>query len=88
MMKSMGAHVRLKMVGSGCTSMSGAEIKDIQKKVQEDAEKMKNGLQIIEGGGNSLEEEGEETVKEVVSIVKAVERKNKKVGVVGVLRRP
>ena len=89
MVKNLAAHVKCRMQGSGCTSMRGARIPQIKRKVREEADSMKDGMLIIQGGGNGLEDVGEEeTVKEVLEAVKAVEGKDMSVAVVGVLRRP
>ncbi|XP_050706391.1 uncharacterized protein LOC126991737 isoform X2 [Eriocheir sinensis] len=89
MMKNAHWHVKCNMDGSGCTSMSGAQIRNIKKRVQHDAGDLKDGLLIVQGGGNALEYVGQEdTVKDVVDSVKAVEGKGMKVAVVGIMRRP
>ena len=89
MIRYTPAHVKCSLPGSGCTSLPGARIFDIKEKVREAASKMEDGLLIIQGGGNDLKKIGvEETVKEVVDAVKAVEKKKMSVAVVGVLRRP
>ncbi|XP_050708303.1 uncharacterized protein LOC126993337 [Eriocheir sinensis] len=89
MMKNAHWHVKCNMDGSGCTSMSGAQIRNIKKRVQHDAADLKDGLLIVQGGGNALEYVGQEdTVKDVVDSVKAVEGKGMKVAVVGIMRRP
>ena len=73
-----------------CTSIGGAKIQDIKKKVAEEIQRMEErSLLVIQGGGNNLEENGpEETVTEVIEAVKAAEGKKMSVAVVGVLRRP
>ena len=89
MVKNTNHHVKCRMEGSGCTSMSGAQIGNIRKKVEEEAAGLKDGLLIIQGGGNGLQYVGqEETVREVVSSVKAAAGRGNKVAVVGILRRP
>ncbi|MPD03350.1 hypothetical protein E2C01_098983 [Portunus trituberculatus] len=73
-----------------CTSMGGAKIQDVKKKVLEEVKEMEErSLLVIQGGGNNLEATGaEETVKEVVEAVRAAEDKKMSVAVVGVLWRP
>lgn len=89
MVRRVGTHVKLNSEGSACTSLRGARVEEIKKKVVEEAETLKDGLLIVQGGGNSLEEVGEEvTVREAVAAVRAVEGKNMSVAVVGVMRRP
>ena len=82
--------LKCNMPGSGCTSLSGAHIKDVKDRVVEEAASMeKESLLIIQGGGNNLLQTGcENTVKDVVDSVKAVEEKKMSVAVIGVLRRP
>ena len=88
MIRHTPAHVRCSLPGSGCTSLPGARIHDVTKKVKEAARDMEDGMLVIQGGGNDLKRIGiEETVKEVVDAVKAAEKKMS-VAVVGVLRRP
>ncbi|XP_063844144.1 uncharacterized protein LOC135090903 isoform X1 [Scylla paramamosain] len=72
-----------------CTSMGGAKVQDIKRKVKEEVQEMEErSLLVIQGGGNNLVEAGaEETVKEVIEAEKAAEEKMC-VAVVGVLRRP
>lgn len=89
MVRRVGTHVKLNSEGSACTSLRGARVEEIKKKVVEEAETLKDGLLIVQGGGNSLEEVEEEvTVRETVAAVRAVEGKNMSVAVVGVMRRP
>lgn len=89
MVKNLAAHVKCTMEGSGCASLRGAHIPQIKRKVIEEADQMRDGMLILQGGGNGLEHTGEEkTVKEVLEAVKAVEGKGMSVAVVGVLRRP
>ncbi|XP_050707839.1 uncharacterized protein LOC126993057 [Eriocheir sinensis] len=89
MVKNVHVHVKCKLEGSGITSMSGAQIPNIRKKVQEEAAGMKDGLLIIQGGGNGLQYVGQEdTIKEVIDSVKAAEGRGMKVAVVGIMRRP
>ena len=89
MVRQVLTQVKCFMPGSGCTSLGGARIHDVTKIVKEEAKDMEDGMLVIQGGGNDLERVGsEETVKEVVEAVKAVEGKNMSVAVVGVLRRP
>ena len=90
MVKKTGLHVRCKMSGSKCTSLSGASIRQVRETVEKEAREIEdNSLMILQGGGNGLEYVGvEDTVKEVVNAVKAVEEKGMSVAVVGVLRRP
>lgn len=89
MVKRMATQVKCEMEGSGCLSMSGANIGEIKQRVVEEAPKMRDGLLVIQGGGNGLGKIGEEeTVSSVVEAVKAVEGKGMSVAVVGVLRRP
>ncbi|MPC75100.1 hypothetical protein E2C01_069485 [Portunus trituberculatus] len=71
MVKMMSSQVKCRMRGSGCTSLSGAKITDISKKVEEEAASMEDRMLIIQGGGNGLEYVGEdETVRNVVDAVK------------------
>ena len=87
--KKTHVHVRCERKDSGCTSMSGARIEEVKKRVQEEAGDMKDGLLVIQGGGNGLEYVGkDDTVKEMLDAVRAVEGKNISVAVVGVLKRP
>ena len=89
MVKMMHSQVKCRMQGSGCTSLRGAKITDIRKKVEEEADSLKDGMLIIQGGGNGLEFVGEdETVRNVVDAVKSVEGKGMSVAVVGVMQRP
>ncbi|XP_050692800.1 uncharacterized protein LOC126983763 [Eriocheir sinensis] len=89
MVKNVHMHVKCKLEGSGITSMSGAQITNIRKKVQEEAAGMKDGLLILQGGGNGLQYVGQEdTIKEVSDSVKAAEGRGMKVAVVGIMRRP
>ena len=89
MVKKTHAYVRCDMKDSGCTSMSGARIGQVRKRVQEEASGMKDGLLVIQGGGNGLECIGkDDTIKETLEAVKAVRGKNMSVAVIGVLRRP
>lgn len=89
MVKTMSSQVKCRMRGSGCTSLSGAKITDIRKKVEEEAASMEDGMLIIQGGGNGLEYVGEdETVRNVVDAVRSVEGKGMSVAVVGVMQRP
>ena len=87
---SMVKHARQQVRGNAeVTSMRGAKVEQVRMKVEEIAGEVENGLLIIQGGGNDLENVGEEeTVKELVQAVKAVESKRMSVAVVGVLRRP
>ncbi len=72
-----------------CTSMGGAKIQDIKRKVKEEVQEMEErSLLVVQGGGNNLVEAGaEDTVKEVIEAVRAAEEKMC-VAVGGVLRRP
>ena len=89
MVKRMTTQVRCNVEGGGCTSMSGARISDVRQKIVEEAPRMRDGLLVIQGGGNGLGYVGEEeTISNVVEAVKAVEGKGMSVAVVGVLRRP
>lgn len=89
MIRNTPAHVKCSLPGSGCTSLPGARIQDIKKKVKEAARDMEDEMLIIQGGGNDLKKIGvEETVKEVVDAVKAAEKKKMSVAVVGLIRRP
>ncbi|MPD01539.1 hypothetical protein E2C01_097071 [Portunus trituberculatus] len=63
MVKTMSSQVKCRMRGSGCTSLSGAKIMDIRKKVEEEAASMEDGMLIIQGGGNSLEYVGEDETR-------------------------
>lgn len=68
-------------------SMSGAKIHEVRRKVKERVNDNENGLLVIQDGGNDLENIGtEETAKEVVEAVKAVEFKNVSVTVMGIMR--
>nr|BDT63271.1 MAG: hypothetical protein [Hemigrapsus takanoi nimavirus] len=89
MMKNVKSQLGCKAEGSGVESLSGARIGEVKRKVEEKAGEIKDGLLIIQGGGNNLENIGtEDTVKEVVEAVKAMEGKKVSVAVVGVMRRP
>ncbi|KAG0727864.1 hypothetical protein GWK47_033733 [Chionoecetes opilio] len=89
MMKHAPRQVKCSFQGSGCTALGGAKIQQVKKRVQKDCKDMEDGMLVIQGGGNELENIGcEATVKEVVEAVKAVEEKKMCVVVVGVLRRP
>lgn len=90
MMKNVKSQLGCKAEGSGVESLSGARIGEVRRRVEEKAGEFKEGsLLIIQGGGNDLENVGtEDTVREVVEAVKAVEGKNVRVAVVGVMRRP
>ncbi|XP_063867570.1 uncharacterized protein LOC135104286 [Scylla paramamosain] len=72
-----------------CTSMGGAKIQDVKRKVKEKVQEMEErSLLVIQGGGNNLVEAGaEETVKEVIEAVRAAKEKMC-VAMVGVLRHP
>ena len=55
----------------------------------EESASMRDGMLVIQGGGNGLEyARPENTVKDVIDAVKAVEGRNMSVAVVGVMRRP
>ncbi|MPC72199.1 hypothetical protein E2C01_066496 [Portunus trituberculatus] len=68
-----------------CTTMGGAKIQDVKKKVLEEVKEMKErSLLVIQGRGNNLKATGaEETVKEVIEVVRAAENKKMSVAVVG-----
>ena len=90
---SMVRHVDGQLAGEarGCSveSLRGARIGAVKRKVVEKAGELEDGLLVIQGGGNDLEDVGtENTVKEVVEAVKAVEGKKMSVAVVGIMRRP
>ena len=89
MVKKVERQVGCSVEGSGVDSLSGAKIGEVRRKVEEVASDMKDGLLIIQGGGNDLESVGtEDTVREVVEAVRAVEGKGMSVAVVGIMRRP
>ena len=89
MIRRTPEYVKCYQRGSGCTSMSGAGIREIGRVVKDEAKDMEDGLLVVQGGGNGLERTGcEETVREMVEAVKAVEGKNMNVAVIGVLPRP
>ncbi|MPC62954.1 hypothetical protein E2C01_057045 [Portunus trituberculatus] len=70
-----------------CTSMGGAKIQDVKKKVLEEVIEMEERSLLVIQGGNNLKATGaEETVKEVIEAVKAAEDKKMSVAVVRVLR--
>ena len=77
--------------GSGCCTLRGAGIKQVMAKAVESAEQSKDGMLVIEGGGNSLRALGvEETVASVINNIKKIKGKNKKlkIAVVSILPRP
>ena len=90
MVKEVNKEVRLRVKDSSCTSLRGAWMPKITGEVVQEAASMKDGdMLIVQGGGNGLEQTGEEaTVQGMVEAVKAVEGKGVDVAVIGVLRRP
>jgi lysophospholipase L1-like esterase len=87
----MGNVVRCDAEGSGCFALRGAGIKQIIGKAVTKAEEMREGILVVEGGGNSLGYlDDKETVDVIVKGVRMIREKNKdvKVAVVGVLPRP
>ena len=86
MIRIMPEYVKRDMEGSAHTSLGGARTQEIGRKVKEETKDMKDGIVIIQGGGNNLEEIGSEaTVKEVIEAIEAVEGKDTDVGI---LKRP
>lgn len=76
------------MPGIGCTNMPGASIRDITEKVKQETKKMEDGMLIVQGRGNQLQENGvDATVKEIMDAVMSAEKKTN-VAVVGILRQP
>lgn len=69
--------VKYNMVNSGCTSMSGGRVNDVNNRVQAETVKMREeGLLIIKEGGSRLVQTGyEETVKEIMEVVETAEGK-------------
>lgn len=88
MMRDAKRQVQYKNEGCEVNSMSGAKIHE-GRKVEGRVNDIENGLLIIQGGGNDLENIGtNETVKKVVEAMKAVEGKNVNLAVVGVIKQP
>ena len=86
--RKLPEEVSFTMKESSCTSMGGADVREICKKAKEDAAGMKEGMVIIQAGGNRLERVGcEAAVEEVMEAVKTVDA-NVSVAVIGVIKRP
>lgn len=89
MVKSVREHIQWTAEDTQVHSLRGAKVAEVRRKVEEKAGTFKDGLMIVQGGGNDLENVGmENTVRELIEAVQAVEGKNLSVAVVGVLKRP
>lgn len=89
MVKETLYHVKCRMESSGCINMSGAQVMNIRKKIEEEAPGMKDRLMIAQGDGNGLQYVGEDDMlKEVVKSLKTVEGQGMSLAVVGIIKRP
>ena len=92
MVRNVTRMVKCVEEGSGCTSLRGAGVKQIMKSASEVATTLKrNGLLILQGGGNSLHALGvDETVASLMTTVREIQGKrgDLKIAVVGVMPRP
>ena len=91
MVKNMWKHVRVEAEGSKCTSLRGRGIKDVMDEAVNESKDISEGTLVIQGGGNGLLACGvNETVKTVMDGVRKIkqEKKDVRVAVVGVMRRP
>ena len=91
MVKDLKRNISMKEEGSELYSYAGAQIGVIAEKVKEKCINGGDGLIIIQGGGNNLTAIGyQETVEKVLSTVKEITKsnKNRKVGVMGIIKRP
>lgn len=91
MISQVRKHVKMEAEGSKNMCLKGKDIKDVMDEARKCGRELQEGLLIIQGGGNNLTQLGaEDTVKEVIEGIKKVkaQKKNLRVGFVGILRRP
>ncbi|KAF2362701.1 SGNH hydrolase-type esterase domain [Trinorchestia longiramus] len=88
MVKNVNRYVR--MTGSsGCTSLKGKGIKEICLHAEKVIGDMDKDIVTVQGGENGLLKNGrEETVNAIMKVVKRAKKKNVKVVVTSLLRRP
>ena len=92
MVRNVTKLIKCEEEGSGCVSLRGAGVKQIMESVSQNACDMKrNGLLIVQGGGNSLNALGpNETVECIMNTVRETQNKRKdiRIAVVGIMPRP
>ncbi|KAF2367637.1 hypothetical protein FHG87_001608 [Trinorchestia longiramus] len=78
------------MTGSGgCTSLRGKRVKEICKYDEKVIDDMDEGMVVGQGGGNGLLENGSEaTGNAIMEVVERAQKKNVRVAVTSLLRRP
>ncbi|KAF2361001.1 SGNH hydrolase-type esterase domain [Trinorchestia longiramus] len=88
MVKNVDRYVRMSG-SSGCTNLSGKRVKEICEYAEKVIDDMNEGIVIVQGGGNGLLENGREvTVNAIMKVVERAQKKNVKVAVTSLLRRP
>ncbi|KAF2345156.1 SGNH hydrolase-type esterase domain [Trinorchestia longiramus] len=74
---------------SGCTRLRGKGVKEISEYAEKVIDDMDEGMVIVQGGGNGLLENGNEaTVNAIMKVVERAQKKNVRVAVTSLLRRP
>ncbi|KAF2348459.1 SGNH hydrolase-type esterase domain [Trinorchestia longiramus] len=88
MVKNVDRYVRMSG-SSGCTSLRGKRAKKICEYAEKVIDDMVEGTVILQKGGNELLENGsEETVNTIMKVVERARKKNVRVVVTSLLRRP
>ncbi|KAF2352131.1 SGNH hydrolase-type esterase domain [Trinorchestia longiramus] len=88
MVRNVDRYVRMGG-SSGCTSMRGKRVKELCEYAEKVIDDMNDGMVIVQAGGNGLLENGREaTVNAIMKVVERKRKKNVRVAVTGLLRRP
>ncbi|KAF2350351.1 SGNH hydrolase-type esterase domain [Trinorchestia longiramus] len=88
MVKNVDRYVRMSG-SSGCTSLRGKGVKEICGYAEKVIDDMNEGMVIVQGGGNGLLQNGREaTVNAIMKVVERARKKNVRVAVTSLLRRP
>ncbi|KAF2345168.1 SGNH hydrolase-type esterase domain [Trinorchestia longiramus] len=74
---------------SGCTGLRGKQVKEIFEYAEKAIDDMNEGMVIVQADGNGLLENGKEaTVNAIMKVVEIKRKKNVRVAVTSLLRRP
>ncbi|KAF2361034.1 SGNH hydrolase-type esterase domain [Trinorchestia longiramus] len=88
MVRNVDRYVRMGG-SSGCTSLRGKRVKEICEYAEKVIDDMNEGMVIVQAGGNGLLENGREaTVNAIMKVVERKRKKNVRVAVTSLLKRP
>ena len=91
MVKNTRAHVSMRAKGSKLASLRGKGVDSIAMEARQSVESVNEGMVVLQGGGNSLREDGpKRTAEKMLECVRQMKKDRKKVriGIIGILRRP